>query len=91
VFPTGGSNASGNAFDGQNIWVTNQISNTVSKIRASDGVILASIPTGLQPIGVTFDGTNVWVGNHASDTVTKIRASDNAVLGHFRPGTVRIC
>jgi len=49
------------AFDGVNIWVTNSSSNTVSKLRGSDGVTLGTFSVGSNPLGVAFDGANIWV------------------------------
>jgi hypothetical protein len=39
-------------FDGANIWVTNLLSNTVSKLRASDGHTLGTYATGKEPWGI---------------------------------------
>ena len=49
------------AFDGANIWVADNASNTVTKLRASDGTCN----------GVAFDGANIWVTNYNSSTVSK--------------------
>jgi hypothetical protein len=83
-FPVGNS-PEGVAFDGANIWVTNVGSNTVTKLRASDGAALGTFSAGGSPVGVAFDGANIWVAN-ASDTVTKLRASDGKTLGTFAAG-----
>jgi DNA-binding beta-propeller fold protein YncE len=64
------------AFDGANIWVTNRGSNSVTKLRASDGAPQGTFGTGQVPEGIAFDGTNMWVTNEASDNVTVLRASD---------------
>ena len=78
------------AFDGANIWVANMASsNTVTKLRASDGANLGTFNVGLPNLfGVAFDGTNIWVGNSdgGSGTVTKLRASDGPTLGTFQVG-----
>jgi hypothetical protein len=74
------------AFDGANIWVANQSSNNVTKLRASDGVVLGTFPVGANPTGVAFDGINIWVANQISNNVTKLRASDGTVLGTFSVG-----
>src|SRR5207253_2333414 len=71
------------AFDGANVWVTNLGDNTVTKLRASDGVNLGTFRVGEYPAWITFDGTNVWVSNLNTDNVTKLRASDGTVLGTF--------
>src|SRR5436305_15221192 len=53
----------GIAFDGANIWVANySVNGTVTKLRASDGVILDSVPLGANPFWTTFGGENVCVG-----------------------------
>ena len=78
-----GSGPQGVAFDGANIWVANNTSNTVTKLRASDGATLGTFAVGSQPVGVAFDGANIWVANEGSNTVTKLRASDGATLGTF--------
>ena len=78
-----GSGPRGLAFDGANIWVTNQASNNVTKLRASDGANLGTFAVGTGPIGIAFDGANVWVMNGSSSNLTKLRASDGANLGTF--------
>jgi YVTN family beta-propeller protein len=49
--------------DGRSLYVVNYLSNTVTKLRASDLAVLQTIPTGVHPIGITYDRTtgNVWV------------------------------
>jgi YVTN family beta-propeller protein len=75
------------AFDGANIWVTNRLDSTVTKLRASDGANLGTFPVGRTPKWITFDGANIWVSNNTvNGTVTKLRASDGAVLGTFFVG-----
>src|SRR4029434_5974931 len=48
-------------FDGANIWVANQFGNSVTKLRASDGVNLGNFDTGVRPTALAYDGSNVWV------------------------------
>jgi len=74
------------AFDGENMWVANQGSNNVTKLRASDGSVLGSFPVGNLPQSVVFDGANIWVTNFSSNSVTKLRASDGALIGTFPTG-----
>jgi DNA-binding beta-propeller fold protein YncE len=61
------------AFDGANIWVANSSSNTVTKLRASDGACVGTctFAVGASPFGVAFDGANIWVANYGSNTVSK--------------------
>jgi DNA-binding beta-propeller fold protein YncE len=51
--------------------VTNFSSNTVTKLRASDGALIGTFPTGQFPEGAAFDGANVWVVNAGDGTVSK--------------------
>jgi len=60
------------AFDGVDIWVSNQLSNNVTKLRASDGAILGTFLVGSQPNGLAFDGADIWVTNQSSGTVSKL-------------------
>jgi DNA-binding beta-propeller fold protein YncE len=64
------------AFDGANIWVANNGSNNVMKLRASDGAVLGTYAVGRGPFGValapTGAGVIVWVANFGSDTVSKL-------------------
>jgi hypothetical protein len=84
-----GTSPRGIAFDGNNIWVANDYSNNVTKIRASDGANLGTFAatTNANPMGIAFDGANIWVANSGSNNVTKLRASDGANLGTFAVGS----
>jgi hypothetical protein len=62
----------GIAFDGANMWVTNEDDSTVTKLRASDGANLGTFTVGPNPMGVAFDGANIWVANEGSATVSKL-------------------
>ncbi|WP_303855921.1 YncE family protein, partial [Salinicola salarius] len=44
----------GVAFDGENIWVTNNFDDTVTKLRASDGDLQGTFNVGDGPYGVAF-------------------------------------
>ena len=58
-----GNAPTGLVFDGANIWVAHFLGDTVSKLRASDGMTLGTFAVGDGPIGVAFDGANIWVAN----------------------------
>jgi YVTN family beta-propeller protein len=85
--PTGkaitvGASPSALAFDGTFVYVANQNSNDVTRIRASTGMVEGSpIPVGASPRALAFDGTFVYVANQNSDDVTRIRASTGMVEG----------
>ena len=62
-------------------------SNTVMKLRASDGEILGTFPVGDRPRSqIVFDGTYIWLTNSGDDTVTKLRAGDGTVVDTLRVG-----
>jgi len=69
---TVGTSPYGIAFDGANLWIANQGSNTVTKLRASDGTTVGTYSVGTAPWGVAFDGVNVWVTNRDSGNMTKL-------------------
>jgi hypothetical protein len=97
-----GSNPYGVGFDGTSIWVTNFGSNSVTRMRASDGacVVNGIVQPNLsactfnvesEPIAVAFDGAYVWVANYASASVTQLRARDGACNGVVNPPTATAC
>jgi hypothetical protein len=85
-FPVG-TQPLGVAFDGANIWVTNNYDGTVTKLRANDGEKLGTFAAGPGAMGVAYDGANIWVANSVANTVTKLRASDGKNLGTFMVGS----
>jgi DNA-binding beta-propeller fold protein YncE len=49
--------------DGTALYVDNYLSNTITKLRASDLALLQTVPTGVNPVGISYDPAtgNVWV------------------------------
>ena len=68
------------AFDGANVWVTNAYLNSVTKVRASDGIIQGTYDTGEFPAGIAFDGAKVWIVNNRDGTLSVLRAHDGTFL-----------
>ena len=58
--------------DGTDLWVANSAGNTVTKLRAGDGVTVETLAIGKGPRAVAFDGIRIRVGNTESNTVTRI-------------------
>ncbi len=75
------------AFDGANMWIADNGAASVTKLRASDGVILGTFAVGDHPLGVVFDGSSIWVTGGNANTLTKLRASDGTNLGTFPVGS----
>ena len=57
------------AFDGDHMWVTNEGTNTVTKLRNCGAALLGTFPVGSAPVGIAFDGAYVWVNNHNANDV----------------------
>src|SRR5437868_7019471 len=70
-----GTSAFGVAFDGASLWVANDGSNSVTKLRASDGIVLGTFAVGATPLAVAFDGANMWVTSSDDIKVIKTPAS----------------
>jgi len=73
-----GDDPHGINFDGGSIWVSNSGDNTVTRRRASDGLLFGVYPVGRFPIGMAYDGARLWVANWGDNTVTRIIAADPA-------------
>jgi YVTN family beta-propeller protein len=85
-----GDAPSGIAFDGQNLWVTQAGSRTLTKLRPSDATVLGTFDLGANATAgnsITFDGFNLWVSTQDS-FVRKIRATDGSVQGAYALGTL---
>ena len=68
------------AFDGSNIWVANQDSDTVTKLRVRDGKPLGVFAVGNGPSALAFDGSAIWVANELADTLMKLDVDTGSVL-----------
>jgi hypothetical protein len=83
-----GSGPFGIAFDGANMWIPNNSSGSVTKLRAKDGANLGTFSLGGDsPWAVAFDGEDIWVTG--TPDVFELRASDGAILDKFHdpPGS----
>lgn len=74
TFPVGGA-PKGILFDGGSLWVTNSLSNTVTRRRSTDGELMGTYPVGTFPVGMAYDGARLWVANRGSNTVTRLLAA----------------
>jgi DNA-binding beta-propeller fold protein YncE len=79
------------AFDGTNIWVPDQTSDTVSVVRATGGLagtVLATLTgNGLdEPFAAAFDGERILVTNPRGNSVSLWKATDLIPIGTFFTG-----
>jgi DNA-binding beta-propeller fold protein YncE len=75
-------------FDGSNIWVPNNGGQSVSVVRARDGMVLATLTgNGLSgPFQAAFDGQRVLVTNFTGNSVSMWNAADLTPIGSFYMG-----
>jgi hypothetical protein len=85
---TVGSSPQQPVFDGDNIWVPNNGSDSVTVVRASSGAVLRTLTgNGLDaPLTAAFDGERVLVTNQAGDSVSLWKAADLTPLGTLPTG-----
>jgi len=84
---TVGEDPKGILFDGMSIWVTESVSNTVSRWRVADGALLGRYPVGHYPIGMAFDGARLWVACRNDNAVRVLRMTDGTLLRTIAVGT----
>jgi hypothetical protein len=77
-------------FDGSNIWVPNQGGNSVTVVKARDGMVLATLTgNGLNgPSQAAFDGQRVLVTDHTSgaNSLSLWKAADLTPIGSVSTG-----
>lgn len=85
-FPVG-EEPKGILFDGMSIWVTESVSNTVTRRRVADGAWLGTFPVGHYPIGMAFDGARLWVACRDDNAVRVLRMTDGTLVNTIAVGT----
>jgi DNA-binding beta-propeller fold protein YncE len=61
------------------MWIADCYTQSVTKIRTSDGATIGNFPVGGCAYALTFDGDHIWVGN-LNGTINKLAASDGRNL-----------
>jgi hypothetical protein len=79
-------------FDGSNIWVPNEIGNSITVVQASTGNVVATISADASnqlnaPIAAGFDGERIMVANNNNNTVTLFKAADLSFIANVTTGT----
>jgi hypothetical protein len=83
-------------FDGTNLWVPNQFSDSVTVVRVKDAngnplasafILTTLTGNGLNdPANVAFDGERILITNNNGDTVSLWKAADLTPIGNFPTG-----
>ena len=81
-----GNGPRGVAFDGSNIWISNSLGNTVSRVDPTTNEVVV-VPVATTPRGIGFDGSSIWVTHSGSNNVLKINPRTRAVLADVPVGT----
>ena len=74
-----GEGPTGVAFDGANIWVSNNGDSSVTVMQASNGQITETLALakGASPYGAAFDGSAMWVANFNGSVAVCYPGADN--------------
>lgn len=73
-------NAFGIAFDGANLWVVVNNTNTVVKINPTSLAITATVTVGAGCTDCVFAAGFLWVTNFSANTVSKVNVTTNTVV-----------
>jgi hypothetical protein len=73
----------GMAFDGEMIWVTSKSANIVTRLRASDGVIVMYLNAGVAPVGIAYDGQDMWIASRRNDWVMRVHAENMGFVASY--------
>src|SRR4029434_330983 len=84
-FPVG-LGPEGVATDSDSVLLADQFSDTVTKLRASDGAVIGTYNVGHRPIALAFDGQFLWVANYLSNNVMKLDPASGTVIGTYATG-----
>jgi YVTN family beta-propeller protein len=68
------------AFDGQRLWVSNELNDTVQAIDPATGAVQQTVKVGRRPGALVFDGQYLWVVNQLDDTLQAIDPATLAVV-----------
>ena len=77
---------SGVAFDGTNIWLSDQNGNTIYELDNTGGIVSSFAGPGTDPAGLTFDGTNLWLVDRATDMIYELDTAGNVQSSFATPG-----
>ena len=71
-------------YDGANVWVANWASGSISKVRASDSVVLETVALGGSGTrALAYDGASIWVANELQGRLAKVHVSDGTILAVY--------
>ena len=83
-FPAPGPSPCGLAWDGKQLWVADDGTDTIYQLNPTDGSIISSFKTpGDQPRGLAFDGTHLWYADNGTQKLQKLQLADGPPLAEL--------
>jgi YVTN family beta-propeller protein len=73
-------------YDGTYVWIASQFSDSVTRVRVSDGTLAGTFAVGKRPVALLYAAGYVWVANLVSDTISKVNPSTGAVAATYSAG-----
>ena len=80
VIPVGLGPVSVNPRTDDEVWVVNQVSNSVSIVSVSQGIVTATIPVKAEPMDVVFAGSNAYISVSRFNAIAVIDATTYALV-----------
>src|SRR5262245_9638280 len=74
------------AFDGTYVWIATQFNDSVTRVKATDGLVSGTFTVGKRPVALLYAASAIWVANLLSDNVTKLDPATGAILGTYAAG-----
>lgn len=75
-FPTPGSSPQGLAWDGENLWIADDSTNLIYKIKPSTGkTLLAFVAPSSEPRGLAWDGNYLLLSENQNNKIYKLKSS----------------
>jgi virginiamycin B lyase len=76
----------GSTFGGGTVWITGGITNIVTAVGASSGIVLATIPVGPKPRFLAVGGGSIWTLNQGDGSVTRVDAQSRKAISTITVG-----
>jgi YVTN family beta-propeller protein len=79
--PVGLGPVSVNPFTDDEVWVVNQVSNTVSIVSVSQGIVTETISVGTEPMDVVFAGNQAYVSVSRNNAIAVFDLTTHSLIG----------
>jgi len=91
TIPTPGTNSQALTWDGNYLWCSDIITDSIYKLDPVDGTIINSFVFPIDLLeGLAWDGTNLWASDNELDIIYKINPEDGSVVSSLQLSDVWI-